>query len=153
MGDARDPRVGDADPHPLLSVLADGIRLELTEKVKWLSPRRVPNPGIRRRLRSEGGMFDPSPIHIILLLVIVLMIFGTKKLPEVGRSVGRGIRKFRGSVTGRDTDASAQPSPRGGRVPRSPRASWRQTRGSSARAKIWRPLNRRRRSRRPRPQS
>lgn len=56
-------------------------------------------------------MFDPSPIHIILLLVIVLMIFGTKKLPEVGRSVGRGIREFRGSVTGRDTDASAQPSP------------------------------------------
>jgi sec-independent protein translocase protein TatA len=54
-------------------------------------------------------MFDPSPVHIILLLVIVLLIFGTKKLPEVGRSLGRGIREFRGSVTGQETHAPVSP--------------------------------------------
>ncbi len=53
-------------------------------------------------------MFDPSPIHIILLLAVVLLIFGTKKLPEVGRSLGRGIREFKGSVTGVEAPA-AQP--------------------------------------------
>jgi sec-independent protein translocase protein TatA len=47
-------------------------------------------------------MFDPSPIHIIILLAVVLLIFGTKKLPEVGRSLGRGIREFKGSVTGEE---------------------------------------------------
>lgn len=56
-------------------------------------------------------MFDPSPIHIILLLAVVLLIFGTKKLPEVGRSLGRGIREFKGSVTGDDAPAAASPAP------------------------------------------
>ena len=56
-------------------------------------------------------MFDPSPIHIILLLAVVLLIFGTKKLPEVGRSLGRGIREFKGSVTGDEAPAAAPPAP------------------------------------------
>jgi sec-independent protein translocase protein TatA len=57
-------------------------------------------------------VFDPSPIHIVLLLLIVLLIFGTKRLPEIGRSLGRGIREFKGSVTGEDERrTSAQPPP------------------------------------------
>jgi sec-independent protein translocase protein TatA len=54
-------------------------------------------------------VFDPSPLHIILLLLIVLLLVGTKKLPEVGRSLGRGIREFRGSVTGHETHAPVSP--------------------------------------------
>jgi len=57
------------------------------------------------RERRDLTVFDPSPIHIVLLILIVLLIFGTKKLPEVGRSLGRGIREFKGSVTGQETHA------------------------------------------------
>jgi sec-independent protein translocase protein TatA len=55
-------------------------------------------------------VFDPSPIHIVLLLLIVLLIFGTTRLPEIGRSLGRGIREFKGSVTG-DDERTARPQP------------------------------------------
>ena len=62
-------------------------------------------------------MFDPSPIHIVLLLLIVLLIFGTKRLPEIGRSLGRGIREFKGSVTGEDERATRPQSPSGAPEP------------------------------------
>ena len=44
-------------------------------------------------------MFDPSPIHIVVLLAILLLVFGSKRLPEAGRSLGQGIREFKGAVT------------------------------------------------------
>jgi sec-independent protein translocase protein TatA len=37
---------------------------------------------------------------ILLLLVIVLLLFGAKRLPEFGRSLGKGIREFKGSLSG-----------------------------------------------------
>ena len=45
-------------------------------------------------------MLDFSPIQIIIVLVIALMIFGPKHLPEMGRSLGRGLREFKSSITG-----------------------------------------------------
>lgn len=36
-----------------------------------------------------------SPTHLLLLLVVVLLFFGAKRLPEMGRSLGRGIREFK----------------------------------------------------------
>jgi sec-independent protein translocase protein TatA len=42
--------------------------------------------------------------ELLILLVIVLLIFGPKKLPEMGRSLGRGMREFKDSVTGKDND-------------------------------------------------
>jgi sec-independent protein translocase protein TatA len=42
--------------------------------------------------------------EILVLLVIVLLIFGPKKLPELGRSLGRGMREFKDSITGKDDD-------------------------------------------------
>ena len=35
-----------------------------------------------------------SPVHLLILLLIVLVHFGGKRLPEMGRSLGRGIREF-----------------------------------------------------------
>jgi sec-independent protein translocase protein TatA len=45
--------------------------------------------------------------EIILLLVVVLLIFGPKRLPEMGRSLGRGMREFKDSVTGKDDKPDA----------------------------------------------
>jgi sec-independent protein translocase protein TatA len=45
-----------------------------------------------------------GPLEIIVLLVVVLLIFGPKRLPDLGRSLGRGMREFKDSVTGKDED-------------------------------------------------
>jgi sec-independent protein translocase protein TatA len=41
-------------------------------------------------------------LEIAIILVIVLIIFGPKRLPDLGRSLGRGMREFKDSVTGKD---------------------------------------------------
>ncbi len=40
-----------------------------------------------------------SPTHIALLLVVLLLVFGAKRLPELGRSLGSGMREFRHSLS------------------------------------------------------
>jgi sec-independent protein translocase protein TatA len=40
-----------------------------------------------------------SPMHIAILLLLVLLLFGAKRLPEIGRSLGTGMREFKDSVT------------------------------------------------------
>lgn len=45
-----------------------------------------------------------GPLEIGIVLVIVLLIFGPKKLPELGKSLGRGIREFKGGIGGGDDD-------------------------------------------------
>jgi sec-independent protein translocase protein TatA len=41
-----------------------------------------------------------NPIHLALVLVVLLLVFGAKRLPEMGRSLGSGLRGFKESVTG-----------------------------------------------------
>jgi sec-independent protein translocase protein TatA len=43
-----------------------------------------------------------NPLHIAFLVVILLLVFGAKRLPEIGRSLGSGMREFKSSVTGED---------------------------------------------------
>jgi sec-independent protein translocase protein TatA len=43
--------------------------------------------------------FD-NPIHIIFLLIVLLLVFGAKRLPEMGRSLGEGMRGFKDSISG-----------------------------------------------------
>jgi sec-independent protein translocase protein TatA len=41
-----------------------------------------------------------NPLHIFILLVILLLVFGAKRLPELGRSLGHGMRGFKESISG-----------------------------------------------------
>jgi sec-independent protein translocase protein TatA len=55
--------------------------------------------------------FGISIWEILILLLIVLLIFGPKRLPEMGRSLGRGMREFKDSITGRDDERAAELPP------------------------------------------
>lgn len=50
------------------------------------------------------AMPNIGPLELIIVLVIVLVIFGPKRLPGLGRSLGTGMREFKDSVTGKDKD-------------------------------------------------
>jgi sec-independent protein translocase protein TatA len=45
-----------------------------------------------------------GPLEIIVVLIIALIVFGPKRLPELGNSLGKGIREFKESVTGENKD-------------------------------------------------
>jgi sec-independent protein translocase protein TatA len=49
-------------------------------------------------------MPNVGPLEIAVVLVIVLIIFGPKRLPELGQSMGRGIREFKASISGDNKD-------------------------------------------------
>ena len=49
--------------------------------------------------------------EILIILVIVLVIFGPKRLPDLGRSLGSGMREFKDSVTGKSGDDDKLPAP------------------------------------------
>ena len=73
-----------------------------------------------------GSTHMPSigPLELIIVLVIVLLIFGPKRLPEMGRQLGKGMREFKDSVTGDskdDDDVSLPPAEPA--VPAAPAAS------------------------------
>jgi sec-independent protein translocase protein TatA len=48
-----------------------------------------------------------NPLHIVILLIVLLLVFGAKRLPEMGRSIGTGMREFKDSISG-DTPALTQ---------------------------------------------
>jgi sec-independent protein translocase protein TatA len=45
-----------------------------------------------------------SPWELLILLAFVLLLFGPKRLPEMGRSLGKGMREFKDSISGKDDD-------------------------------------------------
>ena len=47
----------------------------------------------------------------MLLLLVILLVFGPKRLPEAGKSLGKGIREFKDSLTGNDDDEKRQQLP------------------------------------------
>jgi sec-independent protein translocase protein TatA len=48
-----------------------------------------------------------NPIHIAFLLILLLLVFGAKRLPEMGRSLGSGLRGFKDSISGESPEPSA----------------------------------------------
>ena len=49
--------------------------------------------------------------ELIVLLVVLLLIFGPKRLPEMGRSLGKGMREFKDSISGKDDEPAELPPP------------------------------------------
>lgn len=56
------------------------------------------------------GLFD-NPVHLLMVLVVVMLLFGAKRLPEVGRSLGSGLRGFKDAVAGEDELSSTSDRP------------------------------------------
>lgn len=51
-----------------------------------------------------------GPMEIIIVLIIALLIVGPKKLPDMGRSLGTGMREFKDSITGSNKDHDDRPA-------------------------------------------
>ena len=45
---------------------------------------------------------------LIVILIVALLVFGPKRLPEIGRSLGKGMREFKDSITGHSDDEKAE---------------------------------------------
>ena len=73
--------------------------------------------------------------ELIILLIVLLLVFGPKRLPEMGRSVGRGIREFKDSVSGNeqpDEPKAAAAVPAAAQPPEAPAESTASKTESSA---------------------
>ena len=59
-------------------------------------------------------MPNVGPMELVLVLAVALIVLGPKKLPEVGRSLGKGMRDFRDALSGHDRDDEDEelPAPR-----------------------------------------
>ena len=49
--------------------------------------------------------------EVLIFLVVVLLLFGASRVPEIGRSLGKGMREFKDAVSGRDDDERAPSLP------------------------------------------
>jgi len=47
-----------------------------------------------------------EPTHLVLILAVVLLLLGPKRLPDASRALGRGLKEFRASISGQETDES-----------------------------------------------
>lgn len=52
-----------------------------------------------------------NPIHIAFLLILLLLVFGAKRLPEMGKSLGHGMRGFKDALSGESAGGEQHPSP------------------------------------------
>jgi sec-independent protein translocase protein TatA len=52
-----------------------------------------------------------GPLELAIVLLIVLVIFGPKRLPGLGRQLGSGMREFKDSITGKDKDDDSREEP------------------------------------------
>ncbi len=59
---------------------------------------------------SLSRVFDLSPIQLIIVLVIAVLVLGPSRLPQFSRAVGKGLRDFKGAVTGAHFDDDPPPA-------------------------------------------
>jgi sec-independent protein translocase protein TatA len=52
-----------------------------------------------------------QPTHLIIILIVLLLFLGPKRLPDAGRALGKGLREFRSSISGEEIDDQIAPAP------------------------------------------
>jgi sec-independent protein translocase protein TatA len=68
--------------------------------------------GLPRRLRhGEEATLVEHLDELRTRLIVALLVFGPKRLPEMGRSLGKGMREFKDSIAGKDDHAELPPPP------------------------------------------
>jgi cysteine synthase B len=108
---SRRARRGQRRLHRLRRRLEVPLERIYTRPVDEIEGSRPPSGG--RRLRGgvrSGPCPDVGPMELIVILVIALIVLGPKKLPEVGRSIGKGMREFKDSLAGDDRDEDERPA-------------------------------------------
>jgi sec-independent protein translocase protein TatA len=59
-------------------------------------------------------LFGPvGPTELLIIVLIIVLLFGAKRLPDLGKSLGDGIRNFKKSVSGKDDDGKDNPPDKG----------------------------------------
>jgi sec-independent protein translocase protein TatA len=61
-----------------------------------------------------------NPLHIAFLVILLLLVFGAKRLPEMGRSIGTGMREFKDSISGDSTPTLTQTTQQPPQAPAQP---------------------------------
>src|SRR3954470_1738811 len=93
--------------------IIDGSNGSITIRPLSISSRIVASErteeGCRSAATAVPALYDEympniGPLELVIVLVIVLLIFGPKRLPGLGKSLGSGMREFKDSVTGKDKD-------------------------------------------------
>src|SRR4051795_5793269 len=93
--------------------IIDGSNGSITIRPLSISSRIVASErteeGCRSAATAVSALYDEympniGPLELIIVLVIVLVIFGPKRLPGLGRSLGTGMREFKDSVTGKSKE-------------------------------------------------
>lgn len=56
-------------------------------------------------------MSMPGPMEIIVILLVILLLFGAKRLPEIGRALGDGIREFKRAIKDTDPNSDSKKTP------------------------------------------
>ena len=51
-----------------------------------------------------------SPVHLLIVLAIALLVFGPRRLPEIGQGLGKTIRAFKGALNGQDEELPQKPN-------------------------------------------
>ena len=58
--------------------------------------------------QEDAVPFGIGPLELVIVLLILLVIFGAKRLPEIGRSLGSSAREFKGGITGEKNEADGE---------------------------------------------
>ena len=93
-------------------ILSHNTRAVLTFIPDWSNYVKSKPDRLDCRLSEEVLMFLLGPVgptELILIILIIVIIFGARKLPELGKSLGEGIKNFRKSISSKEKDKESPP--------------------------------------------
>lgn len=92
------PRPRRQHHEPAQKRLDDQVQREYGARITKKTIARRPTPGKLASMPFVDNILQPT--HLLLVLVVALLVLGPKRLPEAGRALGKGIRDFRGAISG-----------------------------------------------------